>query len=98
MFNLNDTFVGRSLELYGEFCEAEIELLAQVVGRGDCVLDVGPNIGTHAVPLARMVSDRGRIFAFEPQRLVFLNLCANLALKALRNVDVYHWQKAMARS
>ncbi len=89
LFNRNDTFVGRSLELYGEWCEAEIELLAQVVRRGDFVLDVGANIGTHAVPLARMVSDRGRIFAFEPQRLVFQNLCANLALNSLTNVYAY---------
>lgn len=54
LFNSNDTFVGRSLELYGEWCEAEIELLAQVVRRGDFVLDVGANIGTHAVPMARI--------------------------------------------
>lgn len=89
LFNRNDTFVGRSLELYGEWCEAEIELLAQVVRRGDFVLDVGANIGTHAVPLARMVSDSGRVFAFEPQRLVFQNLCANLAINALTNVYAY---------
>jgi len=80
LFNRNDTFVGRSLELYGEWCEAEIELLAQVVKAGDVVLDVGANIGTHAVPLAQMVTDQGLDVAFEPQRLVFQNLCANLAL------------------
>lgn len=53
LFNRNDTFVGRSLELYGEWCEAEIELLAQVVKPGDVVLDVGANIGTHAVPFCQ---------------------------------------------
>ena len=86
LFNRNDTFVGRSLELYGEWCEAEIELLAQVVKAGDVVLDVGANIGTHAVSFARMVTDSGMVVAFEPQRLVFQNLCANLALNSLRNV------------
>ncbi|MEJ7590683.1 MAG: FkbM family methyltransferase [Planctomycetaceae bacterium] len=86
LFNRNDTFVGRSMELYGEWCEEEIELLAQVVKAGDVVLDVGANIATRTVPLARMVTDSGFIVAFEPQRLVFQNLCANLALNSLRNV------------
>ena len=86
LFNRNDTFVGRSLELYGEWCEAEIELLAQVVKPGDVVLDVGANIGTHAVPFSRMVGDSGCVVAFEPQRLIFQNLCANLALNGLCNV------------
>jgi FkbM family methyltransferase len=45
--------------------------------------------GLMLCPLARMVSHNGRVFAFEPQRLVFQNLCANLALNALTNVYAY---------
>lgn len=86
LFNRNDTFIGRSLELYGEWCEAEIQLLAQVVKTGDVVLDVGANIGTHSVPFSRMVGESGCVMAFEPQRLVFQNLCGNLALNGLSNV------------
>lgn len=86
LFNRNDNFIGRSLDLYGEWCEAEIDLLAQVLKAGDVVLDVGSNIGSHAVAFARIVGDGGCVVAFEPQRLVFQNLCANLALNALRNV------------
>jgi hypothetical protein len=37
LFNQQDTFVGRSLDLYGEWCEAEIDLLAQVLKPGDVV-------------------------------------------------------------
>ena len=89
LFNQQDTFVGRSLDLYGEWCEAEIDLLAQVLKPGDVVLDVGANIGSQTVPFAKFVGDSGRVVAFEPQRLVFQNLCANLALNALRNVVTY---------
>ena len=35
MFNLQDMFVGRSLDLYDEGCEAEIIFLAQVLKPGD---------------------------------------------------------------
>jgi FkbM family methyltransferase len=89
LFNQQDTFVGRSLDLYGEWCEAEIDLLAQVLKPSDVVLDVGANIGSHTVPFAKLVGESGRVVAFEPQRLVFQNLCANLALNALRNVVTY---------
>ncbi len=35
LFDQQDTFAGRSLDLYGEWCEAEIDLPAQVLKPGD---------------------------------------------------------------
>lgn len=86
LYNVNDTFVGRSLDLYGEWCEDELLLLDQVLRPGQVVLDVGANVGTHTVFFAKRVGSDGVVFAFEPQRLVYQNLCANAALNALRNV------------
>ena len=86
MYNVNDSFIGRSLDLYGEWCEAEAEILGQVVKAGDVALDVGANIGTHTVFLAKAVGDKGLVAAFEPQRLVFQTLCGNVALNGLTNV------------
>jgi FkbM family methyltransferase len=87
LFNRHDQYIGRSLELYGEFSEDEIILLERFVRPGDTVIDGGANIGTHSIPLARMVGAEGRVLAFEPQRLVFQSLCANVALNSLANVD-----------
>jgi FkbM family methyltransferase len=86
LYNVNDAFIGRSLDLYGEWCEAELTVLGQVVRSGDVVLDVGANIGTHTVFFSKQVSDPGVVYAFEPQRLTFQNLCANCTLNALSNV------------
>jgi FkbM family methyltransferase len=36
------------------------------VRRGDIVIDVGANVGTHAVFLSHLVRDEGRVLAFEP--------------------------------
>jgi len=83
MFNCNDRFVGRSLDLYGEWCEAELELLLPLVRAGDVVIDVGANIGTHAVPFASAAGRSGRVIAFEPQRAAFQMLCGNIALNCL---------------
>lgn len=86
LYNVNDVYVGRSFEEYGEYCEFEIELLRQVIREGDVVIDAGANIGAHTVFFSRAVGARGGVFAFEPQRLIFQMLCANLALNELLNV------------
>ena len=39
------------------------------------------------MPIAQIVGNRGRVLAFEPQRLVFQMLCANIALNELSTVD-----------
>ncbi|MDZ4782965.1 MAG: FkbM family methyltransferase [Planctomycetia bacterium] len=87
LYNIHDQYIGRSLDLYGEFSEGEIDLFRQLVREGDVALDVGANIGAHTVFLAQHVGPRGSVFAFEPQRVVFQTLCANVALNQLTNVD-----------
>lgn len=80
MFNRNDFIIGRSIDQYGEWCEDELRLFRNVIHPGDTVLDIGANIGTHALGFARMVGPQGQVLAFEPQPLVFNILCANMAL------------------
>lgn len=87
LFNRHDRFVGRSLDRYGEYCESEAALLRSVLRPGDIVVEAGANIGTHTVAMAKALEGTGRIIAFEPQRLVFQLLCANLALNELYNVE-----------
>lgn len=85
-FNVHDRYVGRSLDLYGEFSEGEVEMFRHLVRPGDVVLDVGANVGAHTLFLARRVGPGGRVVAFEPQRVVFQTLCANVALNSVTNV------------
>lgn len=87
LYNRHDLYIGRSIERYGEFSEGEVELFKQVVRAGATVVEVGANYGTHTLPLSRLAGPAGRVIAFEPQRLVFQALCANLALNSLANVD-----------
>ena len=90
LFLPNDLYVGRSLDLYGEFSEAEAQLFESLVGPGDVVVEVGANIGAHTVHLAKKVGPGGMVHAFEPQRVIFQLLCANLALNGLFNVRTHH--------
>jgi FkbM family methyltransferase len=90
LYNKHDQYVGRSLELYGEFSQLEVELFAQVIRPGQFVVEAGANIGVHTVPLARLVGESGQVHAWEPQRVVFQALCANVALAGLTNVRCHH--------
>ena len=85
LYNVNDRYIGRSVENYGEWSPAETALFARFCRPGDYVVDVGANIGTHTLAFARLVGERGRVFAFEPQRMVAQVLAANAALNSLTN-------------
>lgn len=81
-----DFFIGESLGVYGEYCEKEIDAYRSFVREGDVVLDIGANIGACTIPLAQMVGPQGKVYAFEPQRIIFQVLCGNVALNNILNV------------
>lgn len=84
-YHRSDLVIGKSIAVYGEWAAEELAVLLPLVKPGDHVIDVGANIGTHAIPLARRVAP-GTVFAFEPQRLTHQMLCANAALNGVVNL------------
>lgn len=93
LYNKNDIYIGKSIEKYGEFSHLEAKLFEQICKDGDIVFEIGANIGAHTVNLSKLVG-KGAVFAFEPQRMVFQNLCANIALNSISNV--YTFQEAVS--
>src|SRR5439155_5414874 len=79
-------YIGKCFELYGQYSESEVVMMRNFVREGNTVIDVGANIGDLTLPLARMVGETGRVYAFESQPETFNVLCANLALNGLNNV------------
>ncbi len=54
------------------------------------VLDIGANLGAFAVPLGQHLAARGgQLHAFEPQRMVFYQLCANLLVNRLSHCQAH---------
>ena len=86
LYNKHDIYMGGSYRRYGEFCRYESEQLLALIGPDDMVIEVGSNMGGHTVELAKKA--RG-VYAFEPQRLAFQLLNANLALQSIINVWAY---------
>ena len=62
----------------------------QYIKAGDCVLDIGANIGVYSKFLSGWVGDQGRVHAFEPVRETFDYLSQSVRKLGLDNVVCYH--------
>ncbi|OOF69909.1 FkbM family methyltransferase [Rodentibacter caecimuris] len=90
LFNLIEgDFISQYVKTYGEWSEVEVQFFRCILAKNSNVIEVGANIGMHAVPLAKFIP-HGKLFYFEPQRIIFQTLCSNLALNQLTNVYAYH--------
>jgi FkbM family methyltransferase len=81
-----DNPAARSLQLYGEWAEQEIDLLSGLIQDGQTVLEFGGEYGAHTLWLAQAVGSEGEVHVAEPTRLAFQLLCANVAINGLQNV------------
>jgi FkbM family methyltransferase len=88
--NRFDGYIGLGLIRYGEYAEAEWQVLNQLIEPDSTVVEVGANIGSHTVSIAKKVGPAGRVIAVEPQRVIHQYLSANISLNQLGNVEC-HW-------
>jgi FkbM family methyltransferase len=70
-----------------ELQELSAKLLAEHTD--GIVVDIGANLGSYVIPLAKQHSHL-QFEAFEPQRIVYYQLCANIFLNRLSNVYAHN--------
>jgi len=55
------------------------------------ILDVGANMGTFSIPVAKHIEGRsGLVHSFEPQRIVYYQLCGNVFLNRIDNIYTHN--------
>ena len=54
------------------------ELLSKTLKSGNIVLDIGANVGAHALFMAKIVGSTGKVYAFEPDKTTFDALKHNI--------------------
>jgi len=86
----NDIGVSRVLAHSKEWQPVVLKPALKHIKPGDTVLDIGANLGPLTIPFAKAVGDKGVVHAFEPQRIVFQLLCANVVLNGLPNVYTHN--------
>jgi FkbM family methyltransferase len=62
----------------------------QIVTKGKTIIDVGGNNGNFAVDFAHLVGNDGVVHTFEPQRIIYYQLCTNIFLNGLTNVHCHN--------
>lgn len=76
--------------LRGERWETHLtKIIELLVHPGEMVADIGANLGYSTAVLARQVGAKGKVYSFEPQRLVYQQLCGNIFLNGLSNVFAF---------
>jgi FkbM family methyltransferase len=78
----------------GVFESVETHLITSSIKEGDVVIDIGANIGYFTLILARLVGDKGKVFAFEPEPTNFALLRKNVEMNGYKNVVLV--QKAVS--
>ena len=66
----------------------ELDFLREHAPRGGTFVDVGANVGTYAVSLARHVGERGRVIAIEPHPVSNARLAFNAQASKLANLTL----------
>jgi FkbM family methyltransferase len=87
-----DEFIGKSIQAGMVYEEAVIRTVLSIIPRNGNIIDVGANLGSHTVLFAdHVLPGGGEVHAFEPHRLIFQQLCANIALNKLPNVHAFQF-------
>lgn len=85
-----DPYVSQALIRIGQYGRAEFATWHPYLAPGNIVVDAGANMGAHTLAFAAAVGPTGRVFAAEPQRMLFYMLCGSLALCGVENVVAKH--------
>jgi FkbM family methyltransferase len=70
--------------------EADITIQSLKDIENPVIFDIGANIGTYTSWVANWSANKnGTVYSFEPQRIIFQMLCANMSINNIFNVHTY---------
>ncbi len=84
----NDSIVSKSLRLYGEWAQLELNLLEKFIPKSSIVIDVGCFVGSHSRAFSSMVGKSGRIIAFEARKTISDIALRNSNTSTYNNITV----------
>src|SRR5947209_9922443 len=84
----HDDAVSAHLRAHGYWEALETKIALHEIHPGNVVVDAGANVGYYPLLFARLVGERGAVFAFEPDPENFALLQGNVEANGYRNVTL----------
>jgi FkbM family methyltransferase len=84
LINQHD-LIGNYIQQTGTWESHLYDFYSKVLDKDDICIDAGANLGYHAVQFGKLSK---KVYAFEPQSLVFNQLCANILFNDLNEVII----------
>lgn len=85
--HLNE-FIDSEIYRYGCFEAETTRAIGSILHPGMTVVDIGANIGAHALRMSQLVGDSGQVIAFEPMEWALTKLKKNIELNGYKNIVV----------
>jgi len=85
----DENVITESLARQGRWVESELDFLSELLPEGATVVEIGGEYGVHALCLSKVVGAAGEVHVLEQDRLLHLQMCANLALNGVVNVHAH---------
>lgn len=84
--------ISDSIRYTGSFEQVLIKIANEILKAHEngVVIDIGGNIGTFTIPLAKQFPNI-KFNVYEPQRIIYYQLCANIIINSLDNVYAYEY-------
>jgi FkbM family methyltransferase len=87
--DLADEGISRDLIIDGIRERISVEVVTKELKSGDIVVDIGANIGYYVLLESKLVGDKGKIYAIEPDPSNVELLEKNIEINGLSNVEVF---------
>jgi FkbM family methyltransferase len=87
MLDVNDEGLPQDLMMNPIREEYATKMLAKIIKAGDCVVDIGANMGYYALLESKLAGENGIVYAIEPVNKTFEILQQNIALNSYCNIE-----------
>jgi tetratricopeptide (TPR) repeat protein len=88
IYDPRDASTAKSIELYGECAQLQLDAFARLLRPGMTVMEVAAGIGAHAIPIASILGPEGHLFLYEDGPLLKHVLRENLKANRVSNATL----------